>query len=174
VSSSACSSATSSPLSYGICITVRDSGPGIDPEEHHSLFSPYSRVRDGNFHAHSSGLGLAIAKKIVQLHGGEIGVSSEAGVGAEFWVRLKMQCVMRSSSGLSSKTNNFDSPHSNVHLLPDFIDISMVIFIADDSKQTCLLMEQRLRRLGFKSVSIFQKGKQVVKKVCLLLFVLSI
>jgi two-component system sensor histidine kinase SaeS len=34
-------------------------------------------------------LGLAIAKKIVDLHGGEIGVESDAGIGTTFFVRLK-------------------------------------------------------------------------------------
>ena len=67
-------------------ISVRDSGPGIAPEDLPRLFERYWQaprlLRAG------SGLGLFIAKGIVDAHGGEIGVDSEVGAGSEFWFTL--------------------------------------------------------------------------------------
>jgi PAS domain S-box-containing protein len=65
---------------------VRDEGPGIAPEHQQSVFEPY--VQAPGAHKGGAGLGLAIAKRIVQQHGGAIGVTSELGSGARFWFRL--------------------------------------------------------------------------------------
>jgi signal transduction histidine kinase len=60
-------------------ITVTDTGPGIAPEALGHAFEPFFPTRDG-----ATGLGLALVHRIVQEHGGEVTVRSDAGVGAEF------------------------------------------------------------------------------------------
>jgi signal transduction histidine kinase len=69
--------------SEGIDIVVRDRGKGIEPEDLPRIFDPFFTTR-----ADGTGLGLAISRKIVQAHEGRILVSSEAGRGSEFRVRL--------------------------------------------------------------------------------------
>ncbi len=69
-------------------IAVRDSGPGVSPEDVPRLFERYwqaPRLRRAG-----SGLGLFIAKGIVEAHGGEIGVVSDTGQGSEFWFTIPM------------------------------------------------------------------------------------
>lgn len=70
-----------------LLLEVNDNGSGIPPETLPHIFERSFRgdpSRTGN----ESGLGLAIAKSIVGLHGGEIGVQSEEGRGSRFWIRL--------------------------------------------------------------------------------------
>ena len=67
--------------------TVADNGAGISPQQCARLFEPYTRgvgvsLRQG------LGLGLYICRQIVEAHGGEIGVDSELGKGARFWLTL--------------------------------------------------------------------------------------
>jgi two-component system sensor histidine kinase/response regulator len=67
--------------------TVADNGSGISPQQCARLFEPYTRgvgvsLRQG------LGLGLYICRQIVEAHGGEIGVDSELGKGARFWLTL--------------------------------------------------------------------------------------
>jgi two-component system CheB/CheR fusion protein len=70
-------------------ISVRDQGLGISGEDQARLFTPYSRCgRQARISGH--GLGLFISSEIVRQHGGQIGVRSEPGKGAEFWFTLPL------------------------------------------------------------------------------------
>lgn len=69
-------------------ISIVDSGDGIPDESKIEIFKRFSRVKKGNIKG--SGLGLSIAKKIVDLHEGTIGVEDNPdGKGSVFWVKLK-------------------------------------------------------------------------------------
>ena len=80
-----------------IVVEVQDSGVGIAPEEQPRLFKPYSRL-DADRQRHPGlGLGLALAKQVVELHGGKIWVESEPGKGSVFSfslpVRIRKQVI---------------------------------------------------------------------------------
>jgi PAS domain S-box-containing protein len=72
------------PLDTEIQIAVRDEGPGIDPANHSHLFERFGRVQQPGFNPQGAGLGLFIAKSIVEAQGGRIWVESELGQGARF------------------------------------------------------------------------------------------
>ena len=65
---------------------VTDTGPGIAPEFHERIFERFFRVPGTP--GGGAGLGLAVAKEVVEGHGGTIGVASEPGRGATFWFSL--------------------------------------------------------------------------------------
>ena len=73
----------------GVQVRVIDQGPGISREEQAGLFKPYSRTKARPTGGEkSTGLGLAIARRVVSAHGGTIGVDSQVGSGAAFWFIL--------------------------------------------------------------------------------------
>ncbi|HND54182.1 MAG TPA: ATP-binding protein, partial [Pirellulaceae bacterium] len=72
-----------------ICFTVRDEGPGIAPDEIPQLFQPFVQLHGGRTRqARGTGLGLALVRKMAELHGGTATVESEVGKGSRFMVRL--------------------------------------------------------------------------------------
>ena len=68
-------------------ISVRDNGPGLSAEDQATVFTRHHRVNKKR--GHGLGLGLAIASQIAALHGGSVGVTSELGKGAIFFLRVK-------------------------------------------------------------------------------------
>jgi two-component system sensor histidine kinase KdpD len=69
-------------------LRVTDRGPGIPPAERERIFAPYVRGAAAHRSARGLGLGLHLARMIVERHGGAIGVDSVVGRGASFWIRL--------------------------------------------------------------------------------------
>ena len=68
-------------------VTVDDRGPGIPAEQRAGLFERFYRVRPG-YEEPGIGLGLAIAKGIIEAHGGSIGVETRVNVGTSVWFTL--------------------------------------------------------------------------------------
>jgi len=67
-----------------LIIQIQDTGVGIPQEEQARLFKPYSRLSSDRQRHPGLGLGLALAKQVVELHGGRIWVESEPGKGSTF------------------------------------------------------------------------------------------
>ena len=67
---------------------VRDSGPGLSPDEQATLFAEFTRLSEIRVEGH--GLGLSIVRRIIEKLGGQVGVESEVGQGSLFYFTLKM------------------------------------------------------------------------------------
>ncbi len=66
-------------------VAVRDTGPGIAPEDRERIFEEFQQARVGSEdRPEGTGLGLALSKRLVELHGGRIWVESELGAGSTF------------------------------------------------------------------------------------------
>ena len=63
--------------------------PGVAPEDCERIFEKFYRGKHGaTLAVRGTGLGLAVARQLVEVHGGTIGVRSTLGQGSTFWVRL--------------------------------------------------------------------------------------
>ena len=71
-----------------VVTNVADHGPGIDGMEQEMIFEKFYRGREQRMLIQGTGMGLAIAKAIVELHGGSIGVTSQTGHGSVFHFSL--------------------------------------------------------------------------------------
>ena len=72
----------------GVRIEVRDTGPGIPPQDLPLVFEKFHRATSDGRKVEGTGLGLSICRLLVDLHGGEIGVESEVGKGSIFHFTL--------------------------------------------------------------------------------------
>ena len=73
-----------------LMISIADRGPGIDDFEQSLIFEKFYRGRNQRLQVQGTGMGLAIAKAIVEAHGGEIGVTSQPGHGSVFYFTLPL------------------------------------------------------------------------------------
>ena len=79
---------------------MRDTGIGIGPEGAEHVFDEFRQVGQGTARAEGTGLGLSLAKKFVELHGGRIWVESEPGAGSIFTFTLPRLKVVYSPVAL--------------------------------------------------------------------------
>ncbi|MEO5986747.1 MAG: HAMP domain-containing sensor histidine kinase [Candidatus Limnocylindria bacterium] len=92
----------------GATIEVRDSGPGIPADELPRVFERFYRgTNTGDARASGSGLGLAIVRSIVEMHGGEIDLSSVVGEGTVFTISLPRRAEK------VNETSRIDAPSRN-------------------------------------------------------------
>ena len=73
-------------------VEVADTGSGITPEDCEHVFSEFGQGQNATeTDSVGTGIGLALSRRLVELHGGEIGVESEVGVGSTFWFTLPIE-----------------------------------------------------------------------------------
>jgi two-component system sensor histidine kinase BaeS len=76
------------PVENGVEVDVTDQGVGIRNEDLPYLFDRFRQIDRGKMEQQGCGIGLAIARGLIHLHGGEIYVTSVIGQGSTFTIRL--------------------------------------------------------------------------------------
>jgi signal transduction histidine kinase len=71
-------------------ISVTDTGVGIAPEDQEAVFEEFRQVGTADKKAEGTGLGLALSRKFIELHGGRIWVESQLGTGSTFSFTLPL------------------------------------------------------------------------------------
>lgn len=149
-------------VQHEIEVYVKDEGVGIKPEDLSKLFRPFQQASNSHHEIEGTGLGLVITKKLVELHGGQIGVESELGKGTTFRFRIPMVVA----------GEIIDSPEQLVKLV-SFDTKSLpegekpLVLIIEDNHQASQLLEQYLHEAGYQTeiardgVEGFEKAKNL-------------
>ena len=126
---------------------VADDGIGISPEFIEKIFEPFSREKNSTLSGvHGIGLGLTIAKDIVEMMGGILDVSSEVGKGSTFTVSLTLQ--------IQAGKTSWDASASGVRRL----------LLVEDSDINREIEAELLTRVGF-AVDAVENGKEALEKI---------
>ncbi|MBK0383700.1 response regulator [Pedobacter sp. SD-b] len=136
-------------------ITVKDSGDGMEAEEIYKIFNQFYEIQGhknyGQF-KYSSGIGLAIVKSIVELHKGEINVTSEVGKGSSFFVSLPLGRSHFSDEEISKGSEHEDfTDYQKTYIEDgnDMPDLDNVAEFKDQERQTILIVEDNLDIASF-------------------------
>ena len=73
-------------------ISVTDTGVGIAPEDQEAVFEEFKQVGTAEKKVEGTGLGLALSRKFIELHGGRIWVKSQIGEGSTFTFTVPVRC----------------------------------------------------------------------------------
>jgi PAS domain S-box-containing protein len=130
---------------------VKDSGPGIDAEDHQAIFGRFIQGKQHNTHESGSGLGLSIAKGLTRLLGGDVWVESETGIGSTFFVTIPY-------TNASSKTEDVE-PNKCSTLLTKR---ECTILIAEDEFINFMYLEECLSDFNCTILHAYN-GKEAVK-----------
>ncbi len=79
-------------------VSVDDTGVGIAPEDQGRIFEEFGQAKEGTSREGSTGLGLTLAKRFVELHGGAMSLHSAVGQGSRFTFILPLRQGVRSSA----------------------------------------------------------------------------
>jgi CheY-like chemotaxis protein len=144
--------------------SVRDSGIGITEDAQKNLFQSFTQADTSTTRRFGgTGLGLAICRKLVELMGGTIGVSSTPGKGSTFWFTLPfarqkaMELPVNRATIALKYLNNI-----LVASLPAVPNNTRII-LAEDNKINQLVGSRQLKKLGYNNVHIAGTGIEAIE-----------
>ena len=141
-----------------IILTVQDSGIGIKEENIKKLFTKFERLDvEKNTTTEGTGLGLAITKKLVELMGGKINVSSQYGSGSIFMATIPQKKSKMNKDKEELKTEikeNINVDYKNKSIL-----------IVDDNKLNIKVARRSIETLNFKSIDECYNGQECLDKI---------
>ena len=138
-------------------IAVIDTGIGVAPKDIHKLFQPFIQIDSAlNRKYQGTGLGLALVKRIVELHGGQVGLTSEVGSGSCFTIELP--CIVCAPLSPELETHQ---PESGIEPSQSAQGKSSVILLAEDNEANISMLFSYLSAKGY-SLIVANNGHEAI------------
>jgi PAS domain S-box-containing protein len=135
-------------------LAVVDNGYGIAPEDQTRLFTRFYRVDNSmTREVGGTGLGLSIVKQMIEMQGGEVGVTSALGQGSTFWFTIPLAPLVQAAAPAESPT-----PIEKAPSLPPQADILVI----EDNLDVAHLIALHLEKAGYY-VTIAQSAEEALK-----------
>ncbi|KQW00321.1 hypothetical protein ASC87_18685 [Rhizobacter sp. Root1221] len=141
----------------GVCqvrVSVQDTGKGLDRHQQSLLFQPFNRLGQEAGPEEGTGIGLVLTKRLVELMGGQIGLSSTVDVGSVFWFELD------ASAGVARAPSSGDDLGADDGLamvvLPD--GVKTVLYVEDNPANLRLVEEIVALRTDLRLISAADGG----------------
>jgi len=121
-----------------VCVSIKDSGVGMTPEQLEQLFQPFNRLGQEVGKEEGTGIGLVVTKQLVELMHGTMGVESSVGVGSIFWVEFSVSDAPSLQLGTGTGEINADAL--------DVFLARRTLLCVEDNPANLLLVEQLIER----------------------------
>jgi signal transduction histidine kinase/CheY-like chemotaxis protein len=103
-------------------LSVRDTGPGIDPADQSKIFEEFQQADSSSTKTkRGTGLGLSISQRIVAMHGGRIWVKSEPGCGSTFFIEVPVNVEQQSGAHMTKRILVVEDQEDNRTILRDLL-----------------------------------------------------
>ena len=137
----------SAPNPERVRVSVKDTGAGLPPEKLSQLFQPFNRLGQEAGGQEGTGIGLVVARQLIELMGGVIGVESTVGAGSVFWFDMVAAAEPRLAADSSPPSAPVPSP------VPSGLRLHTLLYVEDNPANLKLVEQLVARRSDLRLLS---------------------